>query len=89
MFRWLNKFFYSDDPIVKVVGSASEPEAEMWRELLENNRIRAFVKIVDPIAFSEGRATGAYCNLFVKKNDLERAREILGSVVEPEEEGAT
>ena len=81
--RWLHKFLYSDDPVVKLAGGLLEPEAEMWREALENEGIRAFVKIMDPVALSQGRATGTNCALFVKRSDVERAREILGPLLGP------
>ena len=82
MMRWLRSFFYSDDPIVKVATGLLEPEAEMWREILEQEGVPAFSKIMDPVASSEGRATSTNTALFVKQSDLERAREVLGSLLE-------
>ena len=79
--RWLRRFFSSDDSVIQLVSDLLEPEAEMWRELLSNNGIRAFTKIRDPIALSEGRATGIDCALFVRRIDLERARELLKPLV--------
>jgi hypothetical protein len=78
--RWLRRFFYSDDPAVRLVGALTEPEAEAWRELLENNGVPAFTKTIDPL-ISQGRATGADCALFVKQSDVPRAREILGPML--------
>jgi hypothetical protein len=78
--RWLRTFFYSDDPVVQVAGGLLEPEAEMWREALENEGVRAFTKIKDPISLSDGRATGIDTAIFVKQSDLARAREVLGDV---------
>ncbi len=75
--RWLRRFFYGDDPVVELLGGLLEPEAEMWRELLTNEGIRAFTKIRDPVALSEGRATGTDCALFVRRRDAERAWELL------------
>ena len=75
--RWLRRFFYSDDPIVKVATGLLEPEAEMWRDILEQEGVPAFAKIMDPIALSDGRATGINTALFVKQSDLGRARAIL------------
>ena len=44
MMPWLRRFFYSDDPIVKLLGGMMEPEAKMWREMLENEGIPAHTK---------------------------------------------
>ncbi len=91
MIRWLRTFFYSDDPVVKLVGALSEPEAEMWRELLMNEGVATMSKNVGSGAgYQEGRATmfTRDYDLFVKQSDLESARAILDSLEEPEEEGA-
>jgi hypothetical protein len=79
--RWLHKFLYSDDPIVRVVTGLLEPEAEMWREILENEGVHAFTKILDAISLSDGRATSINTAIFVKQSDLERAREVLGPML--------
>ncbi len=87
MFRWLRKFFYSDDPVVKLVGALTEPEAEMWRELLENGGITAMVKYVGALGGQASRPLGTReFDLFVKQSDLERAREILTPMLESEED---
>ena len=44
MMDWLRRFFYSDDPEVKVAAALSELEAKMWQEMLANNQIPAAVK---------------------------------------------
>ena len=91
MFRWLRKFFYSDDPVVKLVSALSEPEAEMWCELLLNEGVATMSKNVGSgVGHAEGRATmfTRDYDLFVKQSDLERARAILDSLEEPEEEDA-
>ena len=80
MMRWLRRFFYSDDPIVKVASGLLEPEAEMWRDILQQEGVPAFAKVMDPVARSEGSATGTNTALFVKESDLERAREILSAL---------
>ena len=77
MFKWLHKFFYSDDEIVKLAAGLLEPEAEMWREILSNEGVPSFTKILDPISLSDGRATGLNVGIFVKQSDLERAKEVL------------
>jgi hypothetical protein len=77
MFKWLHKFFYSDDEFVKLAAGLLEPEAEMWREILSNEGVPSFTKILDPISLSDGRATGLNVGIFVKQSDLERAKEVL------------
>lgn len=77
MMRWLRGFLYSDDPIVKVATGLLEPEAEMWRDILQQEGVPAFAKVMDPVARSEGIATGTNTALFVRRSDLERARELL------------
>ncbi len=79
MFRWLHKFFYSDDEIVRLAAGLLEPEAEMWREILSNEGVQSYTRILDPISLSDGHATGLNVGIFVKQSDLERAREVLGS----------
>ncbi len=79
MMRWLRKFFSgSDDPIVKAAGALSDPEAEMWREVLEQSGIVVMVKYVGALGGQGFRPPGTKdFELFVKQSDLERAREIL------------
>ncbi len=80
MFKWLHKFFYSDDEIVRLASGLLEPEAEMWREILVNEGVRAFTKVLDPVARSDGQATGTNVGIFVKQSDLERAQQIVASL---------
>ncbi len=79
MMRWLRSFFAgSDDPIVKVAGALSDPEAEMWREVLEQSGIVAMVKYVGALGGQGFRPPGTKdFELFVKQSDVERTREIL------------
>ncbi len=80
--RWLRRFFSSDDPIVKLVGALSEPEAEMWRELLANDGIVAMVKYLGALGGqTQRRGLTNDFDLFVKQSDLERAREVLGPLL--------
>lgn len=76
----IRKFFYSDDEIVKLAGGLSEPEAEMWRELLQNNGIPAMVKNMggEGVGYQYGGASMFTRNydLFVKRSDFVRAQEI-------------
>ena len=83
---WLRRFFYSDDPVVKVAAGFSEPEAEMWRELLRNNGIPAMSKNMTGWAYNWGAQSLPFernYDLFVKQSDVERAREVLEEVLEP------
>ena len=80
--RWLRKFFYSDDPVVKLVAAVTEPEAEMRRELLAAEGVVAMVKNMSGIGFRWGGTPSSFDNtfdLFVKESDLARAREVLGA----------
>ena len=82
--RWLRRFFYSDDPIVKLVGALSEPEAEMWRGLLASNGIVAMVKYAGALGGYGYRGATTDFEMFVKQSDVERAREILAPMLDPE-----
>ena len=82
MMRWLRRFFESDDPIVKLVGALSEPEAEMWRELLAEGGIVTMVKYAGALGGYGYRGGGTIdFELFVKQSDMERAREILAPML--------
>ena len=83
--RWLRRFFYSDDPLVKLVGSLAEPEAEMWRELLANEGIPAMAKNMDALSAAYGASPANSFDLFVRESDLERAQVLLAPQ-EPEED---
>ncbi len=79
--RWLRKFFYSDDEVVMLVAALTEPEAEMRRELLDNEGIVAMVKNKSGLSYMWGSGALPFdrnFDLFVKQSDLERAEEILG-----------
>jgi hypothetical protein len=77
----IRRFFYSDDEIVKFADGLREEEAEMWRELLQNNGIPAMVKNVGGgLGYHYGRAgmfTADYA-LYVRSSDVAGAREVLG-----------
>ena len=87
MMDWLRRFFYSDDPIVKVVGGLLEPEAKMWREMLENEGVPAHTKILDAVALSDGAAMGTNTAIFVKQSDLEAARDLLAPLLDDSSAG--
>ena len=78
--RWLRRFLYSDDPIVKLVDGLLEPEAEMWREILAKEGIPSFKKLDDVAAADV--AAGTNVAIFVRQSDLERAQEILAPLLE-------
>ncbi len=80
--RWLKGLLASDDPIVKLVAALSEPEAQMRRELLENNGVPAMVKDVGIGLSAYGASPPFGFDLFVKKSDAERAAEILGPLMD-------
>ncbi len=85
--RWLRRFLSSDDPIVKLAAVLSEAEAQMSRDILEDNGIPAMVKNMNFLTVTH--ETGSFGNdydLFVKQSDLERARELLSPAQEPEEQ---
>ncbi|MCI0850065.1 MAG: DUF2007 domain-containing protein [Chloroflexi bacterium] len=80
--RWLKRFLASEDPIVKLVAALTEPEAQMRRELLENEGVAAMVKDVG-IGLSAYGATPPFgFDLFVNRKDAERAAEILGPLID-------
>lgn len=81
--RWLRRFFYSDDPIVMLVGALSEPEAEMWRELLAEDGLVAMVKYTGALGGYGYRGGSRDFDLFVKQSDLTRARQILAPKLDP------
>ena len=80
--RWLKRFLASDDPIVKLVAALTEPEAQMRRELLENNGLPAMVKDVGGGLSAYGATPPFAFDLFVKQSDAERAAEILGPLMD-------
>ena len=85
--RWLRRFFSSGDPVVKLAAALSETEAQISRDILEDNGIPAMVKNMNFLTVTH--ETGSFGNdhdLFVKQSDLERALELLSPAQEPEEQ---
>ncbi len=82
MFAWLRRFFYSDDPDVKLAAGMSEPEAMMMAELLENNGIMSFSKNTQWIGVAYGMSLPNAFDVWVRQSDLERAQQVLGSLLE-------
>ncbi|MEX1254354.1 MAG: DUF2007 domain-containing protein [Dehalococcoidia bacterium] len=81
--RWLREFLRERDPLARVASALTEPEALMWRELLENNGVPAMVKNVNALSVTQSFPTpfGDY-DLYVKQGDLERAEEVLGPMLD-------
>jgi hypothetical protein len=77
MMRWLRKFLYSDDEIVRVAAGLSEPEARMWQELLANNGVHAMVKSMNQLSLHQIGSLGSDFDVLVKQSDVERANDIL------------
>lgn len=85
--RWLRRFFSSGDPIVKLTAALSETEAQISRDILQDNGIPAMVKNMNFLTVThEAGSIGNDYDLFVKQSDLERARELLSPPLEPEEQ---
>jgi hypothetical protein len=81
--RWLRNLLRERDPLAKVASALTEPEAQMWRELLENNGIPAMLKNVNPLSVTQTfpSAFGDF-DIYVKQSDLERAEEVLAPLRE-------
>ena len=84
MMRWLQRLLQSDDPIVKLIGGIGEHEAEMYRELLENDGVPAMAKNMTGASVTQATGIGNDYDLFVKQSDLERARAILTPMLDPD-----
>lgn len=82
--RWLRRFFYSDDGDVKFVDGLTEFEAASYEELLANNGIVAMWKNMEALydrAWRPVLPLGNHFALFLKRSDVERAKEILGPML--------
>ena len=80
--RWIRSFFYDKDPIIKVAAGLSEPEALMYRELLENNGVAAMVRNMNFLSVTRefGSVPGDF-DVLVRQSDSDHAREILRPLV--------
>jgi hypothetical protein len=85
MFKWLRRFFYSDDEIVKLADGLGEVEGEQFEEMLRNEGIIAMRKNMSALAAYRGvwpiAGGEAGYALFVKQSDVDRAIEILGPML--------
>ncbi len=82
LLRWLRRFFYSDDPVVKLIGALTEPELELRRGLLTEEGIVTMMKNRSFLSHMWGSAALPFENshdLYVKQSDLTRAEAILGA----------
>jgi hypothetical protein len=81
MMRWWRKFFYDEDPIVKVAAGLSEPEALMYKELLENNGLPAMTKNHNFLSVTHefGSFPGDF-DLYVRRSQWRQAFELLRPV---------
>ncbi len=83
--RWLRKFFYSDDPDVKIADGLTEYDAAICEELLRNSGVIAMKKNMDPLYDRYWRPVLPFANhfaLWVKRSELRRARRILKAVLD-------
>lgn len=74
-----------DDDSVLLAVASSEVEAQIWRDALEQEGIRPFVKTRAPLAYLGSDALFATYEVFVLRRDLKRAQWIIGEGVEPED----
>jgi len=71
--RWLG---YEEEPLVELVGGLSDPEAEMWVEMLRKEGIPVVVKSASPLLGEWARTASDYA-LHVRASDAARARQVL------------
>ncbi len=84
LFSWLDRFFYSDDPDVKLAGGLSEFDAAQYEELLRNNGIMSMAKDASALAINRYVWPVAAANgfaLWVKQSDVEAACQVLGHLL--------
>ena len=82
---WLRRFFHSDNPVVKLVGALTEPEAEMYRELLADNGIVGMVKNTGAFTYLQLPMENSF-DLLIRQSDLERATEVLMPLLETQQD---
>ncbi len=71
------------DDIVLLALASSEVEAGMWNEALQEANIRTLIRSSGPGAGAWASAATFEHSIFVRAADLERARAVLGSWVQP------
>ena len=73
----------ANDHLVLLAVAESEVEATIWRDALEQEGVRVFVKTADPLAPIGVPALLAALEVYVNAADEQRARWILGDRHEP------
>lgn len=71
------------DELVRLATAASEIEANIWRDALEQDGIRTYVRNRAPLAYLGSDAFFATYELFVLASDERRARWVIGEDVAP------
>ncbi len=76
MLRWLKRWLgYDEEPLVELVGGLSDPDAEMWAEMLRNSGIPVVVKSANPLPGYLGTRAATFDYSFhVRAGDAARAR---------------
>lgn len=72
-----------DDESVLLAVASSEIEAQIWRDALEQEGIRPFIRNRSALPYLGNEAFFATYEVFVLGRDLKRARWIIGEGVEP------
>jgi len=75
-----------DDESVLLAVASSELEAQIWRDALEQEGIRPFIKKRAPLAYLGGDALFATYEVFVLRRDLKRARWVIGEPAAEQEQ---
>jgi hypothetical protein len=67
------------DPLVKIAVALDEVEANIWKDALEQDGIKPYVKSLDPLTpFGVAPTLPASFEVYVRSGDEKRARWILG-----------
>ena len=74
-----------DDQAVLLATASSQIEANIWRDALEQEGIRPFIRNSNPLAYLGGGAMFGNFDVFVLTRDLKRARWIIGESAAPYE----
>ena len=83
--NWFRRFFHDDDPIEPLLFGLFEPEAEMYRELLSSSGVPAALRNTSSLAVYRAPMAGSF-DVLIRRSDVDRAREVIDSLVEDESE---
>jgi hypothetical protein len=72
-----------DDVSVLLAVASSELEAQIWRDALEQEGIRPFVKKRSPLPYLGADALFATYEVFVMRRDFKRAQWVIGEDAAP------